>query len=72
MSIGQFRVYHAKSHEFGNRNFNFGIFSFLFVIIWVYQNFWVCYICLGFFTHIARGKQCVESGENAHRVIWFF
>lgn len=23
-------------------------------MIWVYQNFWVCYICLGFFTHVAR------------------
>lgn len=46
----------SRIRGFGNRNFEFGIFSVLFVIIWVYQNFWVCYICLGFFTHIALGK----------------
>lgn len=45
--------------QFGIRNLEF--FRFLFVIIWVYQNFWVCYICLGFFTHIARGEMVARK-----------
>lgn len=33
-------------------------------MIWVYQNFWVCYICLGFFhTHCPRELVVRKAGK---------
>lgn len=50
---------------FGNWNFSTRKFV-LFVIGWVYQNFWVCYICFGFFIGLhTLPWETARNGENA-------
>lgn len=55
---------------FGNWNFSTRKFV-LFVIGWVYQNFWVCYICFGFFIALhTLPWETARNGENAYDLVF--
>lgn len=73
-SIGQSRVYHARSHALAGLgiaiwNSEFGIFSVSFCHhLGLSKLMGLLHLLRFFHTHCPRGNGCKESGETAHRV----